>query len=284
MAYQKISFEGHMKFSERIGAVRRVLQKESMDEGLKNALWNLAYVRYWSHYANKTSQPTADVTEGRLLAALWTEHFNKLRDELPLFFSDAFREIKRHFLASGWESVYDFVEFIANCGFDASSFIADCNRVLKKHVSAYRFVGTSLAPVTSDEEIVAVEEAASHGGRFSTVAFHIETALLRLADRINPDYRNSIKESISAVEAACQTITNNKSASIGQALKALGIHPALERGFSAIYGYTSDAQGIRHALSEEPNVGADDAKFFLVSCSAFTNYLIARSTSTPATD
>jgi len=52
----------------------------------------------------------------------------------------------------------------------------------------------------------------------------------------------------------------------------------LKKGFSAIYGFTSDAQGIRHALSEESNIDAADAKFFLVSCSAFVNYLIAKST------
>lgn len=33
---------------------------------------------------------------------------------------------------------------------------------------------------------------------------------------------------------------------LGQVLKKLGIHPALEKGFSSIYGYTSGADEIRH--------------------------------------
>jgi hypothetical protein len=107
---------------------------------------------------------------------------------------------------------------------------------------------------------------------------HLDTALARLADRSAPDYRNSIKESISAVEAVCQILTGDPKATLGQALKKLSIHSALEKGFSAIYGYTSDADGIRHALYEESILDADDAKFFLVSCSAFVNYLIAKST------
>lgn len=270
-----------MKFSERVGAVRRMLQKESMDEGLKNALWNAAYGRYWSYYADRASQHTSYVKEGQLLYALWREHFNQRLDELPAFFPDTLREIKRLFDASEWASVYDFVEFIAHCEADAGPFISDCNKALEKHVSAYRFVGTTLAPITSDEEIAAVEETASRGDRFGPVAVHIKTAVTHLADRLNPDYRNSMKESISAVEATCQIITNKRNANLGQALKVLGIHPALEKGFSAIYGYTSDAQGIRHALSDEPHVGADDAKFFLVSCSAFVNYLIAKSAASP---
>ena len=57
----------------------------------------------------------------------------------------------------------------------------------------------------------------------------------------------------------------------------LKIHPSLEKGFKAIYGYTSDGDGIRHALSDESNSDFEDAKFMLVSSSAFINYLIAKS-------
>jgi hypothetical protein len=273
-----------MKFSERIGAVRLVLQRESMDECLKNALWNVAYSQYWAYYADKASQRADDVEGGRLLSALWSRHFNRRLDEFPKLFPEAFQGIKRLFVASDWASVYDFVEFIAQWDGVKSPFIASCNKVLEKHVSAYRFVGTTLAPITSDEEIAAIEETLSRSGRFNPVALHIRTALARFADRIKPDYRNSIKESISAVEATCRIITNNTSASLGQALKALNIPPALEKGFKAIYGYTSDAEGIRHALSQESNVGADDAWFLLVSCSAFVNYLIAKSATTPQAD
>jgi len=54
------------------------------------------------------------------------------------------------------------------------------------------------------------------------------------------------------------------------------MHHALIKGFSSLYGYTSEADGIRHALLEEPHVGFDEAKYMLVSCSAFVNYLIAK--------
>jgi hypothetical protein len=133
-----------------------------------------------------------------------------------------------------------------------------------------------LTPIVSEEEISAIEQAMSHGERFSPAMAHIETALARLADRSSPDYRNSIKESISAVEAVCQIITGDSKATLGQALKKIDVHPALEKGFGNIYGYASDADGIRHALLDEQTVDADDARFFLVPCSAFVNYLIAR--------
>jgi hypothetical protein len=51
------------------------------------------------------------------------------------------------------------------------------------------------------------------------------------------------------------------------------MHPALRKSLSALYGYTSDEQGIRHAMLDEPKLTAADAKFLLVACSAFINYM-----------
>jgi len=111
----------------------------------------------------------------------------------------------------------------------------------------------------------------------------LKRALDLFADRESPDYRNSIKESILAVEAICQLITDNPKATLGDALKEIAkktkvdLHGALKDAFGSLYGYTSDAEGIRHALLDEPNLCFEDAKFMLVSCSAFINYLIAKS-------
>ena len=116
------------------------------------------------------------------------------------------------------------------------------------------------------------------------VRVHLQSSVDLFSDRKNPDYRNSIKESISAVEAVCQIITGEEKATLGQALKKLEekgieLHEALRKSFSNLYGYTSDADGIRHALLEESTLDFDDAKFFmLVSCSAFVNYLAAKGT------
>jgi hypothetical protein len=63
----------------------------------------------------------------------------------------------------------------------------------------------------------------------------------------------------------------------GQLIKKLEdeihLHPALRSAFSSLYGYTSDAGGIRHAILEAENVGFDEAKFFLVVCSAFISFV-----------
>ncbi|MDM1551616.1 hypothetical protein [Empedobacter falsenii] len=109
----------------------------------------------------------------------------------------------------------------------------------------------------------------------------METAIELFSNKTNPDYRNSIKESISAVESICIIITEDPKVTLGQALKKLEekgiiINKALKSGFSNLYGYTSEGDGIRHGLMEESNLNQEDARYMLVTCSAFINYLIEK--------
>jgi hypothetical protein len=137
--------------------------------------------------------------------------------------------------------------------------------------------------ITSEEEIAEIEEALRVSDSLGPVTEHLKTAITLLSDRESPDYRNSIKESISAVEAICKLIAGKPKAELGDCLKQIEreqkveLHQALKQGFEKFYGYTSNAQGIRHALLEQPNLDFEDAKFMLVSCSAFINYLKVKS-------
>jgi hypothetical protein len=118
---------------------------------------------------------------------------------------------------------------------------------------------------------------------FNAVNLHLENALKLMSDKTDPDYRNSIKESVSAVEAVCKLITKNEKTDLSGALAAIeaqgkvALHPALRRAFLNLYGYACDADGIRHAFKDEKvNSDFDEAKFMLVACSAFVNYLISK--------
>jgi uncharacterized protein with PIN domain len=153
---------------------------------------------------------------------------------------------------------------------------------MERELSAYRFVGQLITPITDEQEVQEIEEAIDNarGNKLVGVKTHLEAALAMLSDRKQPDYRNSIKESISAVESIAQVISGDPKAELGKALKmiedSVGIHPALKKGFLAIYGYTSDEGGIRHAMLDAPNIEFEDAKYMLVSCSTFINYLIVK--------
>lgn len=211
---------------------------------------------------------------------LWINYFKWQIDTLEDYWQSTYAQIRKYFFQCEWYEVYDFVEYIATeypNYLGNTNFIDSCNIVLDREVSAYRFVGTKIAEVTSELEISEIEEALKAENYPKPVVSHLEQALNLLADRKSPDYRNSIKESILAVEATCQLITGNSKATLGQVLgeieKKVDIHPALKSSFSKLYGYTSDADGIRPALLEESNLNFEDAKFILVSCSAFINYL-----------
>lgn len=69
--------------------------------------------------------------------------------------------------------------------------------------------------------------------------------------------------------------------SVSTALKKLAgkgvlMNPSAQAALNKLYGYTSDADGIRHAEIDSSTVDFEDAKFMLVACSAFVNLLIAR--------
>ena len=201
-------------------------------------------------------------------------------DTIPQYFEYTLKELRSFFYDAKWYKVYDFVEFVAQNRPDEwkKNFITMVNVGLERENSAYRFVGDQLAEITSEAEIEAVESAMEYSSPYFGTRQHLKTALILLSDREKPDCRNSIKESISAVESLTKAITGSDKATLGAALKMLAteLYPALTKAFSSLYGYTSDTGGIRHALLDEDTVTKADAKFMLVSCSAFVGYLIEK--------
>lgn len=265
-AYELFSYRKGLK------KVRTEIQVDSVDEALRSLLWNMLCKYYFEH-------PTSEIYP--FLKRLWHSYFKKPTDLIIGRWKEDYSKVRQYFFNCQWFEVYDFLEFIA-INYPKkdinSEFKEVCNTVLEKELSAYRFVGSQITEITSEAEIYEIEEALETP--FGTVNTHLDDALKLMSDRKSPDYRNSIKESISAVEAICRLITNNDKAKLGQALKQVekkvGLHGALKKAFSSLYGYTSSAEGIRHALLEESSLSFEDAKFMLVSCSAFINYLVSK--------
>lgn len=159
--------------------------------------------------------------------------------------------------------------------FDEREFM---NEFFERECIGYRFVAGRIVKITDEQEIKAIDEAVNC--EFDSCRSHISNAVRFLADRVNKDYKNCVKESVSAVESMCKIITKNEHATLGDALRELerkrGLKGPLKSAFEKFYSYTNDKGGIRHSdglfVSE---VTFEEAKFMLVSCSAFVNYLIA---------
>lgn len=269
-------------FSQRYGysPLESAFQRESIDSALRTKLWNILKVTIWDRYdANNRSYDDLTKRIDYLVRRLWFNYFNRDLDRLPDFYppyggKGAYDVLKDYFTSCQWFEIYDLLEEIAR---DQSDLLSDetlqwINNTLEEHNSAYRFVGTEIAEITDKNEILAIETALATAD--SPVRVHLDSALRMLSDKEAPDYRNSVKESISAVEATCRLVTGNTSATLGDALKRVkNLHPAMSKAFSSLYGYTNDASGIRHSLTDEATITYADAKFMLVTCSAFVSYL-----------
>lgn len=266
-----------MIFSERYGfkKVREKIQIDSMDIPLRNSLWNLLTEFYWKYADDDSPQGEALYDLSRYL---WSDFFTEPLDEMDDYLEDFIStQVKDKYYNLKWNEVYDFIEFISqNFSYEKTNnaFRKSCNDTLEKELSAYRFVDNQITRITNSEEIESIEKAIEESN--DQVCAHLSRALELLSDRKSPDYRNSIKESISAVESLVQKVIGKKG-TLGQLLEKIEehfeLHKALKDSFKKLYGYTSDEDGIRHAMLEESKLDFDDAKFMLLTCSAFINYV-----------
>jgi len=270
-----------MLFSQRKGLkpVRSLLQIDDIDVELRNGLWNALQLTVWG--SESTSYNDLEDTDLQWLFTLvWHKYFKKPIDTLPYKAADAIKTVRDYFFRCEWYEVYDFVEFISGHMEKPEELINVTNSVLKRELAGYRLIDKKIVQVTSEEEVASIELALENTGKLAGTHAHLKTSLAMLADRKNPDYRNSVKEAVSAVESIAQVLSGDSSATLGSALKVLEkrslIHPALKASLSSLYGYTSDAEGIRHAMLQEPSLTFIDAKFMLVSCTAFINYLVGK--------
>lgn len=278
-----------MLFSERMGykKVKDIIQIDKIDEDLRNALWNSYYLMIGQHLYGSDDPMDSKNPSLYIFEGTWVSHWNKRYDEMPYHQYERLACLKQYFFTCEWYDLYDILEFTVKKTSNEKirEFLPQrCNEKFEHHLSGYRFVNNEIAPITSEEQISEVQKALDFASqpKMHGIYTHLESALQKLSHKTDPDYRNSIKESISAVESLVQTITNDPKAELGKGLKIIkdkiGLHGALEKGFSNLYGYTSDGDGIRHALLEKSNLDQEDAIYMLVSCSAFINYLVVKAT------
>ena len=272
------------RFSNRQGLrpVRVELQITDVDPGLRAKLWNVLKKHYWD-FAYSQLGTMREMSFNQYLENLFHNFLKKPVDLIPSTWSSRYEYLRNLFFGFEWYEVYDFIEFTADSflgGETSKSFRRECNSVLEEELSGFRFVADQIAPITDEQEIATIEQAIARTSNISSVRVHLAHALELLSDKKQPDYRNSIKESISAVEALCRIVAKKEKATLGDALKSfspgLELHPALSGAFDKLYGYTNDASGIRHALMDVPNLHQEDALFMLISCSSFISYLIAK--------
>ena len=278
----KVQIRGGFADRNNIHPVNTTMQYEDLDDRSRTAIVNKIDALY-----NATFEDLYGGDEAKTL--FWRKILSEVySQQVEWKYGVSYREDKMFDIINStiyeddYSNVLSVIEFIARRlqevitkQYKQFNAFSTLNNVFEKEFVGYRFINGYIVRITSEVEIDQIEEAIAI--KRNKVNEHLEKALLLLSDRESPDYENSIKESISAVEAMCNDITGKKS-TLGEALKLLKkdnhIHPSLEAAFEKIYGYTSDASGIRHAGQiGGQNATFEEAKFMLVACSGFVNYL-----------
>lgn len=184
-----------------------------------------------------------------------------------------------------YNEILDLLEYICNWLFAKTNscsehFQRNFNTLFQQEYVGYRFISKRIVPITDEIEMQEIEKACQTP--FEGARAQLQKALGFLSDREHPDYKNCVKESISAVESVCETIVgSDNGATLGKAVKhleehGLKIHSSLREGISKLYGYACDQGGVRHGEGEvESTVTFEDAKLMMVTCSAIVNYLVA---------
>ena len=251
-----------------------------MDQPLRNKLWSVFYDHFfhlWSDRRLLQPRYSTSLSEfvSRQLRWLWMNLLNNTSDSYPGD-EKCVKQVRQVFVCERWDKVYSAVEVcLTNIpGGQYPELIPAANAVLERENSGYRIVGGRVTDIISPQEIHEIEKAASAAP--SPVRTHLDSAVRYLSIAEKRDYRNSIKESISAVESLCRLAGGTSlEEGLRELKKKIKIHPALEQAFIKLYGYSSNKGGVRHALTEEEAVSSAEARFMLVCCSAFVNYVLA---------
>ena len=207
---------------------------------------------------------------------MWTNFFKKPRDLLLGYsFLNRSKKVRTQYAAMPWNKVYDLIEFICNhsnwerrLGHNLiNKFIKSCNKILEEKISGYRIIDDNVVPITSKTELNEIEQALQ--APMTNIGNHLKRALELLSDRDNPDHPNSVKESISSVEAICRKVVGSENLTLGQALNAMkklkpfDLHPSMINAISNFYGYSSAVGGARHAMHNDgEKISFAEAKFF----------------------
>lgn len=267
------------------------LRPDKISENLKRRIWNIVqkciespgtfgiFYRY--------NDECRRVDRHDFIEILWDEFFkedlsmlrNNYRSGFFIEGRDVYRSdsIRDKFYMLKWYKIYDLIEFIMNRFRPDEKFISPLNEIFEDERTLYRIIDNLVTPITSKKEVEEIEKALNIDDPYQTVKIHLEKSLEYYSKRPKADPKNSIKESISALEALSRIILNNPKGTLGKLTEKLSIHPAFREAINKLYGWTSDEGGIRHSeTGEKISSGEEEALFMLVLSSAFVNYIISK--------
>lgn len=148
-----------MRFSERNGykPVRDIIQKENIDDDLKNAIWSLFDTFIWDKINHNNPYPYIKYSNvNSLIHAYWFNLFKKPTDTIPSRTRDSIKVIRDYYFNCKWHEIYSFIEesldnFPSSINRNKESFTNAINKILERENSAYRILNNQIIEVTSEQ-------------------------------------------------------------------------------------------------------------------------------------
>ena len=280
----------HLTFSQRHGyeSMPEQMRLEELSDDLRREIWNEARRLF---LLMRKSTPMGSYyfedKAARIIERIIGELENISEDGVSTDYDNVLEFFRLYVFNSPFNKVLDLVELIIRenpkLQIEEDRFGTEIRRSFEKYAAAYWLDMLNFPPRFFPRSTKMQGDAT----RLALAAIHnegmegAETHLRQAADHINArQFADSITDSIHAVESVARTL-DPKAKTLGEALSSLersGLlkHPALKEAFSKLYGYTSDEQGIRHALLDKasPDVDLDEAMFMFGACASFAAYLV----------
>lgn len=272
-----------LSFSQAQGYenVPKPLKLEQLSSTARTQIWNLLYFSLEQDVRRGMESSYLSGAWKGILQRMHCLHDNRALDDWSPDFEKNRRMLRHHIERDSFNHVFDRLQFILRHRDCPHGLTSDLKHAFRAYGLAYiidKGPPPTILPAATREEGVALIESlqslrkAGLGGS----AAHLRNAGQKINNR---DAAGAIRESIHAVESVARQIDPRASNTLGPALKSLEkqgkLHPALKDAFSKLYGYTSDEQGIRHALLEKTTSKAsmNEAVFMLGACASFASYL-----------
>ena len=259
------------------------LRLEELPTEARTMIWGLLYgqIKSTRYVNNLYGINNIDGVWEEILEA--THLFLDFRppDEWNKDFDKRCAELKGRILGNPFNRVFDLIAFIMEHRRCPPEFINGVSWVFRRFQLAYVIDSgppAAILPATTAEEGNGLKRNLAELRTSGLIGS--ETHLRNASKCINDgDPAGSVRESIHAVESVAKLIAPDAT-TLGAALHALerhGVlhHKALKEALGKLYGYTSDEQGIRHALLDkgQADVTIDEAVFMLGACASFASYL-----------
>ena len=281
--YLNVHLKGGYSDRKNITNFRDIVQFEDLNERTKNKIYTLisGYIDFSENIFKKSEKLDG---YNKFLEFMYEDLFSCTIEDVPAQINsygswvdlyEVKAQIKQFILTNGYNEILDLLEGINKFWKQRdNSFEEAINNIFKEENVQHRFVNGIITDIINEHEIKEIQESLDKNDDSSV---HISKAINHLYNRQKPDYENSVKESICAVEVKCKEITKDPKATLGSAIKKLKdkgiiVHPSFEQGISKLYGYASDAKGIRHGGGKETTITEKEAKLVLTICTATCNY------------